>query len=296
MNVTRPDPNGSVVYEYTITSSGEKVPFPPWEILHIPGLGFNGLMGLGIVTLAREGISCGLAHEEYAARFFTNNATPAGYLEVPGIVDPEEKAKIRADWYDVHGGVSRSQLIGIIAQGMKFNPVSVSSKDAQFMESRKFQVTEAARWLNLPPHMIYDLQQSTNNNIEQQSLEFIIYTIRPWLVCIEQAILLKLVQEDDVTVEHRVEGLLRGDTAAKTAYYTAGRQWGWLSRNDIRELENQEWIEGGDDYLVPMNMGILGADGKIINTNTPAPANGKDDQMQKLLEFMKKENQNQKEN
>lgn len=273
MKVKRPDPNGMLVYEYSLAENGQIVNFPPWEILHIAGLGFNGLMGYPVISLAREGIACGLAYEEYSSRFFSNNATPAGFLELPGIADAEERRKIKEDWYQTYGGVSNSQLIGIIGQGMKFNPVSVGARDAQFLESRKFQVSEIARWFNIPPHMIYDLERSTNNNIEQQSLEFVIYTIRPWLVRIEQAIQAKLIVEDNISVEHRVEGLLRGDTATRTAYYMAGRQWGWLSTNDIRELENMEKIEDGDEYLTPMNMQKIGA----------SSANGKDLEAEKLL-------------
>jgi HK97 family phage portal protein len=248
-----------LVYEYRMTDSGEVLKFPPWEILHIAGLGFNGLSGYSIISLAREGIATGLAYEEYSGRFFSNNATPAGFLEIPGVVDKQTKDTIRADWYGTHGGVTKSQLIGIIGQGMKFNPISVQARDAQFLESRKFTVTEVCRWFNIPPHMIFDLERSTNNNIEQQSLESVIYTFRPWCVRIEQAIKCKMIPEDDVTVEHRLEGLLRGDTAARTAYYTAGRQWGWLSINDIRELENMELIDDGDEYLTPLNMKELGA-------------------------------------
>jgi len=155
--------------------------------------------------------------------------------------------------------------VGIIAQGMKFNPISVHSKDAEFLESRKFSVTEVCRWFNIAPHMIFDLERSTNNNIEQQSLESVIYTFRPWCVRIEQAIQTKLITEANVSVEHRLEGLLRGDTASRTAYYMAGRQWGWLSVNDIRELENMELIEGGDEYLVPMNMTDANAPAQELN-------------------------------
>jgi len=286
MEVKRPDPNGQLVYEYRMTENGEKVNFPPWEILHIAGLGFNGLMGYSVISLAREGIATGLAYEEYSGRFFSNNATPAGFLEIPGIVDEKTRETLRKDWYATYGGVSKSQLIGIIGQGMKFNPVSVQARDAQFLESRKFQVTEVCRWFNIAPHMIFDLERSTNNNIEQQSLESVIYTFRPWCVKIEQAIQNKLIHEENIVAEHRMEGLLRGDTAARTAYYTAGRQWGWLSVNDIRELENMELIDGGDEYLTPMNMVELGE-------SSEGP-NGKDKQMEKLIsEAMEKKKESQ---
>jgi HK97 family phage portal protein len=239
-------------------------------------------MGYSIVSLAREGISTGLAYEEYSGRFFSNNATPAGFLEVPGIVDAEERKKIKRDWYEQYGGVSKSQLIGIIGQGMKFNPLSLNARDSQFLESKRFQVEEVCRWLNVPPHWIYDLERSTNNNIEQQSLEVVIYTIRPWCVRVEQAIQLKLVKEKNISAEHRLEGLFRGDQAARTAYYIAGRQWGWLSINNILELENMELIEGGDERLTPMNMQKVGN-----------PTNGKDKQMEKLIAdtLKKKESQ-----
>ena len=259
MEVKRPDPKGPLVYQYRMTDSGEKVNFPPWETLHIAGLGFNGTIGYSVISLAREGIATGLSYEEYSGRFFSNNATPAGYLEVPGTLSAQTIKDIKTSWYDNYGGVSKSQLIGVIGQGMAFKSLSVQARDAQFLESRKFTVTEVCRWFNIAPHMIFDLEQSTNNNIEQQSLESVIYTFRPWCVRLEQAIQNKLITEDNVTVEHRLEGLLRGDTAARTAFYTAGRQWGWLSVNDIRELESMELVDGGDEYLVPMNMTEAGA-------------------------------------
>jgi len=260
MEVKRPDPNGPLVYEYRMTDNGQPINFPPWEILHIAGLSPNGTMGYSVISLARNGISTGMAYEEYAGRFFSNNATPSGFLEVDGTLDSKTKKTIREDWYAAHGGVSNSQLIGVIGQGMKFNPISISQVDAQFLESRKFSVNEVCRWFNIAPHMIFDLERSTNNNIEQQSLESVTYTFRPWCVRIEQAITNKMIFEDDISVEHRMEGLLRGDTKARTEYYTAGRQWGWLSINDIRTLENMELIEDGDGYLTPMNMQELGAE------------------------------------
>jgi HK97 family phage portal protein len=285
MEVKRPTSNGPLVYEYTMTNDGQKVNFPPWQILHIAGLGFNGLIGYSVISLAREGIATGMAYEEYAGRFFSNNATPAGFIEIPGVADSQTKKTIKEDWYREFGGVSKSQLIGIIGQGMKFNPLSVKQTDAQFLESRKFSVTEICRWFNIAPHMIFDLERSTNNNIEQQSLESVIYTFRPWCVRIEQAIKNKLIFEDDISVEHRLEGLLRGDTAARTNYYTSGRQWGWLSANDIRELENMELIDGGDQYLTPMNMTEVGS--------SPDGTDGKDKQMQKLIDAALSKKQSQ---
>jgi HK97 family phage portal protein len=159
MEVKRPDPSGPLVYQYRLTDSGDKVNFPPWEILHIAGLGFNGTIGYSIISLAREGIATGMAYEEYAGRFFANNATPSGFIEVPGFLSPETMKTIREDWYSNYGGVSKSQLIGVIGQGMKFNPISVNHTDAQFLESRKFSVTEVCRWFNIAPHMIFDLER-----------------------------------------------------------------------------------------------------------------------------------------
>ncbi len=285
MEVTRPDPNGMLVYQYRMTDNGEVVNFPPWKILHVGGLGFNGLSGYSVISLAREGIATGLAYEEYSARFFSNNATPAGFLEIPGIVDEQTKKTIRQDWYGTYGGVSKSQLIAIIGQGMKFNPISVPARDAQYLELRKFTVVETCRWFNIAPHMIFDLERSTFSNIEQQSLESVIYTFRPWCVRIEQAIQVKLITENNISVEHRLEGLLRGDTAARTAYYAAGRQWGWLNPNAILELENMPLREdpGGDEYLTPAN--IQGADaGKLLDKS-----NGKDAQLEKMIAFYKKQ-------
>ena len=149
----------------------------------------------------------------------------------------------------------------MIPQGGKFEKITIPNNEAQFIESRKFQVTEIARWFRVPPHMIADLDRATFSNIEHQSLEFVQHTLRPWLVRWEQELNRKLFPDDEDTgqpspyyVEFNVDGLLRGDVKARADYYVKGRQWGWLSANDVRRMENMPPIQDGDVYVSPQNM------------------------------------------
>lgn len=253
--------NNELIYVYTKTSDGsgreEKISLTRSEVLHIPGLGFDGLMGYSPIAMAKNAIGMALATEDYGARFFANGATPGGVLEHPGIVkDPE---RLRETWQSQFskGNVHR---VAVLEEGMKFHQLTIPPDQAQFLETRKFQLNEIARIFRVPPHMIGDLDRSSFNNIEQQSMEFVKYTLNPWLVRIEQAIHQSLFfkdEKDTYFVKFNVSGLLRGDYETRMNGYAVGRQNGWLSANDIRELEDMNHIsdkEGGNQYLVNGNM------------------------------------------
>ncbi len=263
MTVDR-DAKGQLYYEYTTSSEDapinqkSTVVLPPSSVLHIPGLGFDGLVGYSPVAMAKNAVGLSIACDEFGAKFFANGATPGGLLEYPGTVkDPE---KVRESWNRGFGGSSNGSKVAILEEGMKYTPISINPEEAQFLDTRKFQIDEIARIFRVPPHLIGDLEHSTFSNIEQQSLEFVTYTLQPWLVRWEQGIcraLLSAGEKKTCFVKFNVDGLLRGDYASRMSGYATARQNGWMSANDIRELENLDRIspeEGGDLYLVNGNM------------------------------------------
>lgn len=211
-----------------------------------------------IIYEPKNAIGMAIACEEYGAKFFANGATPGGILEHPGVVkDPE---RVRESWSSAFGGSSNANKVAVLEEGMKYTPISISPEQAQFLETRKFQINEIARIFRIPPHMIGDLEKSSFSNIEQQSLEFVKYTLDPWVCRWEQSMqraLLSLDEKKEYFFKFNVDGLLRGDYQSRMNGYAVGRQNGWMSANDIRELENLDRIpeeEGGDLYLINGNM------------------------------------------
>ena len=174
---------------------------------------------------------------------------------------------MRESWNAGFGGSSNAHKIAVLEEGMKYTPISISPNEAQFLETRKFQINEIARIFRVPPHMVGDLEKSSFSNIEQQSLEFVKYTLEPWLVRWEQAMQRALIPQDDKSkyfIKFNVDGLLRGDYQSRMQGYATARQNGWMSANDIRELENLDRIpaeDGGDLYLINGNMMPLSMSG-----------------------------------
>ena len=255
MKVDR-DEKGEIYYEYYMGDEG-KVRLFSQDILHIPGLGFDGLVGYSPIAMAKNAIGMAIATEEYGAKFFSNGATPSGILEYPGTV--KDPSLIRDSWSNGFSG-NNAHKVAILEEGMKYTPISISPNEAQFLETRKFQLNEIARIFRVPPHMVGDLEKSSFSNIEQQSLEFVKYTLDPWVLRWEQAINKRLLTDEEKKkyyVKFNVDGLLRGDYQSRMNGYAVGRQNGWLSANDIRRLENLDIIpkeEGGDLYLINGNM------------------------------------------
>lgn len=261
---------GQLLYEVQMPS-GTPEYLPAWQVMHIRGLSSDGLMGYSPIAMGRQAVGLLMAAEEFGARFFGNDARPGGVLEHPGILGDEAYANLLSSWEGRHGGLSNSHKVAILEEGMRYSQIGIAPNDAQFLETRNFQTAEVARLFRIPPHMIGDLSHSTNNNIEHQGLEFVTNTLRPWLVRIEQAItksLLLPTERPRFFAEHLVDALLRGDTTSRYAAYAVGRGNGWLSANDIREKENMNPIEGGDEYWVPLNMAPLG---QVPPTAEPAP-------------------------
>lgn len=264
MSVCR-DENGQIYYIYTKTTDENpavrpygQVPLRKDEVLHIPGLGFDGLVGYSPIAMARNAVGMTMACEEYGASFFANGASPSGVLEHPGVL--KDPSKVRDSWNAVYQGSANAHKVAVLEEGMKYQQIGIPPEEAQFLETRKFQLNEIARLYRIPPHMIGDLEKSSFNNIEQQSMEFVKYTLDPWVIRWEQAMQKSLFlpeEKKQYFLKFNVNGLMRGDYESRMTGYSIGRQNGWLSANDIREMEDMNPVpdeEGGNLYLVNGSM------------------------------------------
>ena len=291
MSVDR-DSQGQLYYTYqrgtdeAIRDKNQTAILRPSDVLHIPGLGFDGLVGYSPIAMAKNAIGMAIACEEYGAKFFANGAAPGGVLEHPGTIkDPQ---RVRESWQSTFGGSGNANKIAVLEEGMKYTPIGISPEQAQFLETRKFQINEIARIFRVPPHMVGDLEKSSFSNIEQQSLEFVKYTLNPWVVRWEQSLTRALFTQAEKVryfVKFNLEGLLRGDYESRMNGYATARQNGWMSANDIRELENLDRIpteEGGDLYLINGNMLPLHQAGAFANTTTTGE---EEDSDEKILEL-----------
>lgn len=256
MTVDRDD-SGALTYKYQMADDNT-ITLSPAEVLHIPGMGFDGIMGYSPIALMKTTLGLTLAAEEYGSKVFGNGATPAGVLTHPNrLKDPE---KLRNAWNAAYGGSANAGKIAILEEGMKFERISMPNSEAQFLETRKFQVSEICRIYRVPPHMVGDLEHATFSNIEHQSISFAVHTIRPWLVRIEQSMNKALFSENErgkYFVKFNMDGLMRGDYKSRMEGYAIARQNGWMSADDIRGLENLNPIgaaKGGEEYLVNGNM------------------------------------------
>jgi len=276
---------GAVFYEVrpdpaTDPPGGHPAILEPADMLHVPALGWNGLVGLSPVRLAREAVGLGQAAEAFGSGFFGNGARPGGVLSVNQALDPKARAKIAEAWEAAHQGVERAGRVAVLGLGASFTATTIPPEDAQFLETRRFQVSEVARIFRVPPHMLADLERATFSNIEHLGLEFVMHSLRPWLVRWEQEINRKLFGTSGTAglyAEHAVDGLLRGDQASRFAAYAVGRQWGWLSADDVRELENLPPLAdgAGSAYLQPLNMVPVG-EPAAGTAPPPAPVSGVD--------------------
>ena len=296
MTVDR-DANGKLFYQYqryadeALKETGTVI-LSPYDVLHIPGLGFDGLVGYSPIAMAKNAIGLAIAAEEYGSKFYANGAAPSGVLEHPGTI--KDPSRVRESWQSTFGGSGNSHKVAVLEEGMKYTPISISPNEAQFLETRKFQINEIARIFRVPPHMVGDLEKSSFSNIEQQSLEFVKYTLDPWVIRWEQSIQRTLFTPEEKKsyfVKFNVEGLLRGDYQSRMQGYATARQNGWMSANDIRELENLDLIpkeEGGDLYLVNGNMLPLDKAGAFADTqNDDGKEENSDEGNEEVLELEK---------
>ena len=258
---------GKLIYKTRVGEEAREVTLPRFKVLHIPGLGFNGLQGYSPIQLHREAVGLGQAAEQFGARTFGSGARPSGIIHYDGkFSTPEARRQFRREFEEHHAGMNNAQRIAVLEKGMTWKQAAFPPRDAEYIKTRQFQIRDVARIFRVPPHLIGDMESATYSNIEQQSLDFATNTMFPWLVNWEQRVNSDLVTDPDrFFAEFLMDALVRGDLATRYEAYATGRQWGWLSADDVRRLENMNPLpEGqGDIYMVPLNMipaGQLGED------------------------------------
>lgn len=248
--------SGTLYYDVLGRDNRTK-PIPAEDMLHVKGLSFDGLVGYSVAGYARESIGGGLAMDKYAAAFFGNSSMPSVIIKHPLKLKTDTKKAFRESWEEMHRGAEKAHKAAVLDEGMDVQPLTINQKDSQFIESRQHNIEDVCRWFRMPPHMVQHLLRATFTNIEHQGIEYVVYTLGAWIKRWETEVRRKLFlpsQRMAWGFEHNVSGLLRGDIQARFTAYAQARQWGWLSVNDIRKLENDDPVEGGDTYLSPSNM------------------------------------------
>lgn len=267
-------PIGTLVYETNETMGDSPVHFTDSldesspqrrivlaeDMLHIPGLSLDGRLGQGIVYLAREAMGLALATEKYGGKFFGNGARPAGILTLPGTMDDVALENARRSWTEAYGG-ENAHRTAVLEPGMKYEKVGSNPDEAQFLETRKYQRNDIAAIFNVPPHMIGDLEKSARSNIEQSAIEFVLFTLTPWLTLYEAEFERKLFPKQGRSANKffpmfDTRRLLYPDSESRSKFYAAGKQWGFLNTNDIREMENLNPVTdgSGETFWMPYNM------------------------------------------
>jgi len=253
---------------YTYQSDKGQVKLTRWDVLHIPGLGYDGIVGYSPIAMAKQAIGTAIAVEEYGAKFFANGASPGGVLEFPGVV--KDVQRVKDSWNAGYQGSDNAHKVALLEEGARFNPISLPPEAAQFLQTRKFSITEIARIFRVPPHMLADLEKATFSNIEHQSLEFVKFSLQPWVSRWEQSLRQALILPSEkalITIRFNLDGLLRGDFKSRYESYAIGVQNGFLSPNDVRSLEDLNLIPNGDVYMVNGTMTKLDAVGAAYIKN-----------------------------
>ena len=265
--------DGNIYYKVSQPKGGH-VTLAGANVIHLRGLGGDGVMGYSVVRTARESLGLTLAAEKFGAKLFGTGARPSGVLEHPGRLSDDARQRLRGDYERLHSGLDNAHRIAILEEGMKWTALGVPPDDAQFLQTRQFQVAEVARWFNVPSSKLRDNTGQTYSSIEAENQAFYTETLRPWLIRLEQELQIKLlntVERREYYFEHLIEGLLRADIKTRYDVYALAKNWGILSTNEIRERENLPPIEGGDQYLQPLNMQPLSApNGPSAPSATPA--------------------------
>ena len=242
------DNEGNLYYQYGT------IIFLPAEILHIKGLGFDGVAGYSVIGMAKNSIGLGMAVEDFGASFFGQGGKPAGVITVPGKLNSEAIQNMRKSWEEMHSTNKNAHRVAILQNGVAYQSIGTPPDDAQWIASRTFQIEEIARWFKIPPSKLGN-GKGTYTNLEQDNLSFLQETLRPWLIRWEQEINFKLISSmDSLYAEHNQDALMRGDSQGRAAFYAQALNWGWLSRNDVRSMENLPPFEGGESYMIPKNM------------------------------------------
>jgi HK97 family phage portal protein len=262
-------------YEVRLEGNIGKKTLPKDAMFHAPGLSYNGIIGLSPIGKLRESLGLTMAAQEFGSRFYGAGTHPGVVVSHPGRLSPEAQKNLKFSLTERYAGLGKAHRLLLLEEAMKIEKIGIPPNEAQFLETRKFQITEVARIYRVPPHKLADLERATFSNIEHQSLEYVVDTLMPWLVRLEQAYKMQLLpsalERRRYFWEHSVDGLLRGDIKSRYDAYAIGRNWGWLSANDIREKENMNPLpdEFGDDYLIPLNM-KLAEEKELIADPEPA--------------------------
>lgn len=260
MSVERDEKTGRLFYRYTRydseppTMEQNTVILNTADVLHIPGLSFDGLVGMSPIAACRNAVGAGLAADEYSSKYYANGAAPMGILETPTLIKNPDL--LRQSWNDAFGGSRNAGKVAVLEQGTTFKPISLSPQDSQLLETRKFSVEEICRIFRVPPHLVQDLSRATFNNIEQMSLDFVMYSLTPWIIRWEQSLSRSLLSREEkkhYSIRFNVDGLLRGDYKSRMEGYAVGINNGFMCPNDIRRLEGFDLIpaeKGGDNFLI----------------------------------------------
>lgn len=254
--------------EYKYTENGNERVIPVKNIMHIRGFGLDGVCGMMPMKTGRDVIGSAMAVEESAAKIFEQGLQSSGFLSAENALTDDQRERLRGYMASFTGSKNAGKIM-VLEGGLKYQGVTMNPEDAQMLESRAFSIEEICRWFRVPPFMVVHTtkQSSWASSLEGMNLQFLTHTLRPLLVNIEQEIGRCLLDsDDDVFAEFSVEGLLRADSAGRAAYYTSALQNGWMSRNDVRRLENMPPIEGGDIYTVQLNLTQL----KNLESSNPA--------------------------
>lgn len=235
------------------------------DILHRPFISYDGVSGVRPIELFRQSLGIAIAGDDATAKFIKNGSRVSGILTTDKDLDDTVAKRLKRRWKDMTAGVANSGEIGILDNGAKFQPVSLPPGDAQMLEGRKWSVTEVARMVGTPPHLVGDVERSTSwgTGIEEQVLNWVKFTLQLWISSMEQRYDAELLP-DIAFCKHSLEGLLRGDSKARAEFYRSGIVNGWLSRNEVRLLEDREPVEGLDEFIVPSNMTLISVDGEIL--------------------------------
>lgn len=263
VRIERDAATGPLVYCVKVPPSNVEVRLRASQVLHLRGLGSNGVTGFSPLAIGRNAIALALAAQEYGARLFKNDTKPGGVLEHPGKLSTPAYDRLKASIEQEHQGLTNAHRMMILEEGMKWNQVGINPDDAQFLESRKFSVTEIARLFNLPPHLLRDLERATFANIEHQGIDFVVNSLRPWLVRFEQRMAIDLLSDSDRVahfIKFNVDALLRGDIKTRYEAYQIAKMNGWINADEIRELEDMNPLPDGlgEDYWQPLNLGVVG--------------------------------------
>jgi HK97 family phage portal protein len=251
---------GEVAYRVALRGGGSET-LPASDVLHIKLMPLDGVMGANPVAHARESIGLAIGAEEFGAKLFANGAQPGGVLEHPGKLSEPAYKRILGSFEDRHQGSDKAHKVAILEEGMKWQSIGFPASDAQFLETRKYQRSEIAGLYGVPPHLIGDLERATFSNIEHQGLAFVTLSLMPHLKRFEERIAFQLLTPEErrrYFAKFNVVGLLRGDMAARSAFYNQLVNLGALSPNEVRDLEDMNPRDGGDIYLTPLNMAVNG--------------------------------------